>query len=77
MRRTLTVLAATAALAFGGAVVAGPAAAAPSDTALGAASARSVHFYCGSDTDTHPGRHEGWDRQPSGELRNLGGTCPV
>jgi hypothetical protein len=81
MRRTLTTLAAATTLALGAAVAAaGPAAAAPSETAIGAAGERSVLFYChGSPGQAHPGQHKGWDKQdqPSTERRNVGGNCPV
>jgi hypothetical protein len=66
MRRSLPVLAAAAALVLGGVAVAGPAA---------AASNRSVHTY-GCAGSEHPGLHTGWDKQPSTERRNVGGTCP-
>ena len=79
MRRTLTALAATAALTLGGGLVlAGPAAAAPGEpglpaqAALGVVSGKSV-LICGGG---HPGRHSGWAREnPSTERRNVGGTC--
>ena len=67
MRRTLAVLAAAGSLALGGAVVvAGPAAAAPSD--------RSVHA-CESVSE-HPGLHLG-QKKNGNERRNLGGNCPA
>jgi hypothetical protein len=79
MRRTVTVLATAAFLTLGGAVLAGPAAAAPGEpglpaqAALGAASGKSV-LVCGGG---HPGQHKGWSNQPSTERRNVGGTCPA
>ncbi len=67
MRRTLATLVAATSLALGGAVVvAGPAAAAPSE--------KSVATY-GCPGNEHPGQHVGWTRSPSTERRNLGGTC--
>ncbi len=66
MRRTLAVLAAAGSLALGGAVVvAGPAAAAPSDRA-------AVKGCPGPD---HQGLHLGVTKPSNGERRNLGGTC--
>ncbi len=68
MRRTLVLLATATSLACGGAVaVAGPAAAAPSE--------KSVHTYGCADSQ-HPGQHKGWEKNGSGERRNVGGTCP-
>ena len=66
MRRTLTVLAAASSLALGGAVVvAGPAAAAPSDRAA----------VKGCPGPEHPGQHLGATKPSNGERRNVGGTC--
>jgi hypothetical protein len=66
MRRTLTVLAAAASLALGGAVVAGPAAADSDRSAVR-----------GCPAGDHPGKHLGWADSPGTERRNVGGTCPV
>jgi hypothetical protein len=68
VRRTLPVLAAAASLAIGGVVLAGPAAAAPSE--------KSVHTY-GCPLSPHLGNHTGWAEQdgPGTERRNVGGTC--
>ncbi len=69
MRRTLAALIAATSLALGGAIaVAGPASAAPSE--------KSVHT-SGCPGNQHPGQHLGWDKSPSTERRNLGGTCPA
>ena len=68
MRRTLATLVAATSLALAGAVVvAGPAAAAPSD--------RSAVKGCPSPE--HPGRHVGATTTGNGERRNLGGSCMV
>ena len=70
MRRTLTVLAAATSLALGTPVA--TAAAAPAEPSV-----KSVHFYCPrAPVNDHPGLHLGWQKSPSNERRNVGGTCP-
>ena len=81
MRRRLLRLAVIAGLTVGSAVATAGTAAAkpggvPADPAMGAASAKSVLFYCPNTAD-HPGKHTGWANQPSGERRIVGGTCPA
>jgi hypothetical protein len=68
MHRKLVLLATATSLALGGALaVAGPAAAAPSNT--------SVHTFGCADSD-HPGQHLGWNNQAQPNPgRNVGGTC--
>jgi len=84
MRRTLGLLIATASVAAGTLLAAGPAAAAPggipgpSQSAIDHASGTSVLFYCPTDPDpAHPGQHLGWSKssEPSTARRNVGGTC--
>lgn len=68
MRRTLTALAATAALALGGAVVV-------AEPAAAGFNGRSAVKACPGED--HRGKHRGWADSPGTERRNLGGTCPA
>jgi hypothetical protein len=83
MRHRLALLGTATSLVLAAGVAAAGAAAAASptsmpDAALGAASGTSVLFYCPNapEGNVHPGLHTGWASQPSGERRNVGGTCP-